>query len=72
MATYHVSFPIKGTSTFCVTASSEEEALAAATEKLDAGEYGDVEWEYFEDERTGDTVEVTTDDEAAQSESVDR
>jgi hypothetical protein len=24
MSTYHVSFPIKGTSTFTVTASSEE------------------------------------------------
>lgn len=55
---YHVSIPIKGTSTFSVTADSKEAAIAAAWDKVDAGKRGDVTWDYFEDRRTGDEVEV--------------
>ena len=59
---YHVSIPIKGTSTFTVTADSEEAAIEAAWKSVDDGKRGDVTWEYFEDERTGDTVEAVPDE----------
>lgn len=55
---YHVSIPIKGTSTFEVTADCEEDAITAAWAKVDDGKRGDVTWEYFEDARTGDIVEA--------------
>lgn len=61
MTTYHVSIPIKGTSTFTVKATSEADAIAAAWKKVDDGKRGDVTWEYFEDSRTGDVVEAIPD-----------
>lgn len=64
---YYVSIPIKGTSTFEVSAASEGEAIEAAWRAIDKGKDGEVTWEYFEDQRTGDTVEAVP-DRAAQSE----
>jgi len=56
---FYVSIPIKGTSTFEVEADDEESAEKAAWDAVDEGTNGDVTWEYFEDARTGDTVEVS-------------
>jgi hypothetical protein len=55
---YHVSIPIKGTSTFEVEAADDEAAKQAAWDAIDEGTNGDVTWEYFEDPRTGDEVDV--------------
>jgi hypothetical protein len=66
---YHVSIRIKGTSTFEVEAEDKESAEAAAWSAVDAGEDGYVEWEYFEDRRTGDTVEVSAPYESSPSSS---
>lgn len=56
---YSVSIPIKGTSTFTVTADSEEAAIEAAWKKVHGGKDGDVTWEYFVDSRTWAKVVVT-------------
>lgn len=55
---YHVSIPIKGTSTFEVEAVDEVAAICAAWTAVDEGQSGDVTWEYHEDSRTGDVPEA--------------
>jgi len=46
--TYYVSIPITGSAAFEVEAKDRKSAIQAAWAKVDAGEEGEVTWEYTE------------------------
>lgn len=56
MPKFYVSIPIAGSSTYEVEAENGKAAIKAAWAKVEAGEEGDITWEFFDEITSGNVL----------------